>query len=275
MTAHKYPFCVKLLGFPADEEGQIHLALEEAPSEGPSYFCLHEDSLQEPDITIANGDDLAALAALVATERGPLQPAVIIGKASDEFAFPQLARPIDPDRMFEVLADLILRRADARAQITSREQLPRPERRRKERLDLDITDPAEYQRRRRKPPGGAVLIVDKRGALRDHVAKLMAEHKLSVEWTDSGPAALRLCEETPISVVIINTSVPGIDPYALCAEIKQKQGAERIAVILLVNSAFPYHTVRARAAGVRGLLDKPVADRHLVSVLKKMLSIPT
>ena len=119
-----------------------------------------------------------------------------------------------------------------------------------------------------------VLIVDKRGALRDHVAKLLKPYEhLSVEWTDSATSALKLCEETPVSVVIVNTSTPSIDPYELCKSIKAQPGGERIAVVLLVNQAFGYDTMRARAVGVRGMLDKPVADRHLLAALRKLMSL--
>jgi CheY-like chemotaxis protein len=148
------------------------------------------------------------------------------------------------------------------------------ERRRRQRPDFDLTDPADYTPRRKGPPEGAVLIVDKGAALRDHVAKLFSTRKLSVEWTDSASTAVRLCEETAVAVVLINTSTPGVDPYTLCAQIKQLDSANRVAVVLLVGDSFPYHASRARAAGVRGLLDKPVADRHLEATIKKLLSLP-
>lgn len=86
--------------------------------------------------------------------------------------------------------------------------------------------------------------------------------------------AVRLCEETPVAVVLINTSTPGIDPYALCAAIKARPEAARVAVVLLVGPTFAYDAARAAAAGVRGFLDKPVADRHLLGAIKKLLSLP-
>jgi CheY-like chemotaxis protein len=119
-----------------------------------------------------------------------------------------------------------------------------------------------------------VLIVDQRGALRDHLAKLLGARKRAIEWTDSAPTALRLCEETPVALVIINTSMPGIDPYGLCARIKDAPDGARIAVVLLVGPNCPYDPVRGKAAGVRGLLDKPVGDRHLLGAVKRLLSLP-
>jgi CheY-like chemotaxis protein len=73
---------------------------------------------------------------------------------------------------------------------------------------------------------------------------------------------------------MINTSTPGIDPYALCGDIKAQGGAGRTAVVFLVSPAFHYDSARARDAGVRGMLDRTVPDRHLVAALQKLLSLP-
>ncbi|QNA90454.1 hypothetical protein G4G28_21670 [Massilia sp. Dwa41.01b] len=67
---------------------------------------------------------------------------------------------------------------------------------------------------------------------------------------------------------------PGIDPYALSRAIKSQAGAGRTAVVLLVGHTFSYDSALARGAGVRGLLDKPVADRNLVAVLQRLAALP-
>lgn len=274
MHAQKYPFAVRLIGFAPAESAGITAALTRAPQAGPAYAILHDDSLQEPDLYLANGDDLAALATLAGANPSASQPALIVGAPAAEFPFPRIGRPLDPLRMFELLAELVGARADALARIAARGLPCVPERRRRQRLDFDLTDPSLHQSRRREPPSGAVLIIDKGGAFRDHVAKLLGARRLPVEWTDSAPTAVRLCDETPVALVMVNTSTPGIDPYRLCAAIKALASAARIAVVFLVGATFSYDSARARAAGVRGMLDKPIADRHLVAALKRLLSLP-
>ena len=274
MHVQKYPFAVRLIGFAPAESASLAAALALAPAAGPAYAVLADDSLQDPDFYLANGDDLAALAVLAGANPSAIQPALIVGAPAAEFPFPRVERPLDPLRMFELLAGLVDSRAAALARITARGLPLLPERRRRQRLDVDLTNPAVYAARRREPPKGAVLIIDKGGAFRDHVAKLLGARRLSVEWTDSASTAVRLCDETPVALVLVNTSTPGIDPYQLCAEIKSLAEATRIAVVFLVGASFAYDSVRARAAGVRGMLDKPIADRHLVATLKKLLSLP-
>jgi CheY-like chemotaxis protein len=273
MHAPKNPFAVRLLGFAPAERAQIETVLARAPFAGPSYFCLHDDSLQEPDLFIANGDDEAALAWLRSARPGALQPAALVG-GSGVAGLPRLARPLNAFQLYEVLVELLEERARTLALLTARGQPFLPERRRHPRLGLDLGDEAFYASQRQPPPSGAVLIIDKGGAFRDHVARVVGTHKLAIEWTDSGRTAVRLCDETPVSLVMVNTSTPGIEPYSLCSSIKAQDGAARTAVIFLVSPAFHYDSTRARDAGVRGLLDKPVADRHLVAALQKLLSLP-
>lgn len=274
MHEKKYPCAVRLAGFPPLEQASIAATLAQAPPSGPAYFCLLDDSLQEPDLTIANGDDLHAMAALPTNGMAELHPALVVGESMTDHGFPQLPRPVPPEKLFALMASLVARRADAMARIMASGLPFIPERRRSPRLDLDLTDPSEYIMRRRSPSSGAVLIIDKGAAFRDHLARLVATRRMGVEWTDSAPAALRLCEETPVSVVMVNTAATSIDPYQLCSAIKRQDTGSRIAVVLMVSCSYPYDSARARACGVRGLLDKPIPDRALVGALQRLLSLP-
>lgn len=270
MHAPKHPYAVRPFGFGPDDTAQLAALLARAPPAGPAYFCLLDESLQEPDVFLANGDDPVALARLDAMRPGPLQPALVLGGAGN-CRYPCLARPLDAASLHAELAVLMHQREQQLAVLTGGWALP-VDRRRHPRVEAD--DGHAWDSRRQGAPCGALLIIDKGGAFRDHVAEVLGARRLAVEWTDSGQAAVRLCDETPVSLVMINTSTPGIDPYALCSAIKDQDGAARTAVIFLVSQAFRYDSVRARDAGVRGLLDKPVADRHLLAALHKLLSLP-
>jgi CheY-like chemotaxis protein len=274
MHAPKYLYAVCLIGFEPAERLQIETALGQGPIAGHAYSCLLEDSLQEPDLYLANGDAPQALEHLAQLRPGPMQPALVIGGSGNAMAFPRLPRPLNSFQLLEGLGELVEMRAQALLLIAARGLPVAPERRRHVRLDGHSPDPMLYASQRQPPPSGAVLIIDKGGAFRDHVAHVLATPGHPVEWTDSAPAAVRLCDETPVAVVMINTPTPGIDPYALCSAIKAQGGAGRTAVVLLVGRGFRYDSTRARDAGVRGLLDKPVADRHLMAALHKLLSLP-
>jgi CheY-like chemotaxis protein len=266
MHAQKIATAVRLLGFAPDFAAHLVTLLAGAPRSGPLYACLHEDSLQEPDIVLADGSSAAALAWLDGMRCAP--PALVIGGLVHA-GYDHLAHPLDPDQLYADMARLLAERRRGLALLSARGEPLLAERRRRPRLGPD----AGGADGRRPPRDGKVLIVDKGGAFRDHLAGLVGDCRLSIAWTDSAPMAVRLCDETPVSVAMINTAAPGIDPYGLSRAIKAQQGAGRTAVVLLVGKTFSYDSTLAHGAGVRGLLDKPVADRSLVAMLQRLTSL--
>ncbi|MBV8123773.1 MAG: response regulator, partial [Paucibacter sp.] len=161
MQAERFPFAVRLVGFSPDEARALAALLEQAPSSAPGYFSLSGDSLQEPDLLIANGDELTALAALSTLASGELRPALIVGHSALALPYPSLPRPVAADGLHVALEQLVARRADALARLAASGLPPVPERRLRERLDFDLTDPAEYVAMRRHGSRGAVLVVDR------------------------------------------------------------------------------------------------------------------
>lgn len=267
MHAQKVPTAVSLLGFGQQEAAHLAALLAAAPRSGPLYARLHDDSLQEPDIVLASGANPAALACVDGMRCAP--PALVIG-GPVHGAYDHLALPVDPPRLYEAMLHLLIERRRALALLRARGQPVLAERRRRPRLGPQAGCAAE----RRPPRDGKVLIVDKGGAFRDHLAGLVGARGLAIAWTDSAPMAVRLCDETKVALAMINTAAPGIDPYNLSRTIKAQEGAGRTAVVLLVGRTFSYDSTLARGAGVRGLLDKPVGDRSLVCMLQRLASLP-
>lgn len=269
MVAQKIPIAVRLLGFEPGEASRVSAMLCEAPRAGPAYVCLHEDSLQEPDLYLVDGENPAALLRLGSMRSMPL--ALQVG--GSEHGLARLDRPVSAEALHAMLAHLVAERRRALELLCERGEPPLPERRRRQRL-ADDSLAVDGTALRQPPRPGKILIVDKEGAFRDHMARLVGERRLAIAWTDSASTAVRLCDETQVGVAMINTSTPGIDPYALCSAIKAQEGAGRTAVVFLVGKTFAYDTARAHSAGVRGLLDKPVADRSLVAILARLTSMP-
>lgn len=275
VVPHKHaahlPYSVRLLGFEPAERHHLGALLTQHPEGGPAYTCLGEDSLQEPDFYIADGDGADGLAALTRANPGPVQPAMVVAQAPAPLPFPRVARPFHRAQLHEVLAEMVSRRAQALALLRACDRTG-PERRRHPRIESSRSD-AAWQHRRQAAPSGAVLILDNRGAFRDHVARLLGGRRMAIQWTDSAPVALRLCDETPVSLVMINTGTAGVDPYRVCAAIKAQEEALRTAVVLLCAPAFRFDSARGRDCGLRGVLDQPVGDRDLVAVLHRLLSL--
>jgi len=272
MQARKSPTAVRLLGFAPDDDAAIGALLCAAPPCGPAYACLHAHSLQEPDLYLANGDNPAALLCLAGMRSTPL--VLQIGGAEHGNGWMQVARPLEAAPLHATLSQLVAERRRTLERLCACGEPPLPERRRRQRGTSACLEP-DVLALRQPPHSGKVLVVDQGGAFRDHLAQLAGPRRLAIAWTDSAPAAVRLCDETPVPLAMINTSAPGIDPYALCAAIKAQKGAGRTAVVFLVGRSFCYDAARAHTAGVRGLLDQPAGDRSLVAVLVRLADMPS
>jgi CheY-like chemotaxis protein len=273
MSANVFPFAVRLIGFSDQETEAFDRNFAAPQGKGYGYFRLWEDNLQDPDLYIVNADELRALVTLADLRPTSVRPALLAGSPAVDLPYPRIERPIKWVQLYKALDDLVEKRADALSRLEASDVIAVPERRRRDRLDLDLTDPAEYERMRSKPPpqGGAVLIVDRKPALRDYLADLLASRRIPVVWTDDETNAVEICKQRPVAMVMINTSTPDVDPYRLCWAVKEKNAPTRTVVIFLVSKPFQYDVQQARYVGADGFLNKPLASHHLISVFKKFL----
>lgn len=274
MTTDRYPFAVRLVGFPPDAAHALAQGLQRAPKDGPGYHCLSEDSLQDPDIYLANGTELKALAAIASLAAGDVRPALVLGATDVALPYPNLPLPVQWNALYAELARLVARRAEVLAGLSASGAPLVPERRRRERLDLDLTDPAEYARMRKPRLQGAVLCVDANPAFSEELGKSLRKFRTETAWAVDGVAALAICRQRPVAVVLLDFAAPIIDHYLLCAQLRSdlSHGAAP-EVVFLVSRPADYDSTRARAAGAAGMLDKPLAEHHLQSALRKLMRL--
>lgn len=266
----RFPFAVRMIGFLPEETAAIANKFSENRSKGYSYFCLAEDNLQDPDLFLANASEWKALVALSYLGPSAVRPVLLVGTPEIEMPHPRTESPIKWPQLLNELDALIEQRADTLSRLEASDVVTVPERRRRDRLDVDLTDPGEYVRMRRPPVIGGVLIIDKNAALSDYVANLLARRKVPVNWADDEAAGLDYCRKSKVSLVMVNTSTPKVDPYRLCEAIKTNIAA-RATVIFFVGKSFTYDQALARHVGCDGFLNKPVTSNCLVSVFKKFL----
>lgn len=272
MSAQLFPFAVRLLGFGPQEAAAFDAAFAARQGQGFGYVRLEDDNLQDPDLHIAAASHLGALAALAHWRPSELRPALLIGRPAVQLDYPRIDMPVLWPDLFNALDRLIERRADALSRLEASDVVTVTERRRRPRPDIDLTDPADYEKLRGTiPENGAVLVIDRNSASRDYLAELLARQRIPVLWAGDESTAVELCRTIPMAAVLINTSTPGIDPYRLCWGIKEKNSPVRTTVILLLGNASEYDRQQARYVGVEGFLTKPIANHHLVTVLKKYL----
>lgn len=272
MSPAYFPYAVRPFGFNDEELVALELAFASPEGKGYGYFLLEEDNLQDPDIYLARGSDLRALVRLSDLKPSDVRPALVVGEPLIDLPYARIAAPIEQPALIAALDDLVEKRADALARLEASDVVLVPERRRRNRLDLDLTDPGEYEKMRvQRPVDGIVLVLDKSPALRDYLRDLLERYRLRVEWAGDEESAVALCKSCPTAIMLINTSTPGVNPYRVCWAVKDKDSAASTAVVFLVSKPFVYDQEQARYVGADGFLNKPLASHHLISVLKKFV----
>ncbi|MBI3229384.1 MAG: response regulator [Burkholderiales bacterium] len=268
-----FPFALRLLGFSEHEFDVFQVNFENEKDRQPNYFCLSDDSLQEPDIYLVNGEDIKALAQLSDINPGPARPALIVGKPKVDVPWPYVKKPLQWEHLFQHLGILVGARAESLSALTAAELVAVPDRRRRPRLDFDLTDQSHYLKMRRPPAQGGVLLIDRSDDFCVQLRELMARYQVAVDWNNTHDGSVQHVQKRATAVVMINTSLLHLDPYQLCQDVKKAANGKSIAVILLVGKNFDYDSERARAAGSDGLLDKPLQMNQVVLALKKFLPI--
>lgn len=270
MQKQSYPFAVRLLGFAEQDAVTFDERFAEWP--GKKYVRLLTGNLQDPDLYMANGDNLKAVVELADLRPSDIRPALLIGAPAVPLPYAFLNKPLSWGLVFETLDKLIETRADALSKLAAAGSVAVPERRRRNRVDIDFTDPDDYQRMRAAvPESGGILVVDKNPAFRANLADLLLRYDLPVAWVSDEARAVDVCEKQPIALVMINTSTPGVDPYRLASVVRGTTCSRKTAVVLLLSEPGTYDAENAALCGIDGFLMKPLGSGNLFGVLKKFL----
>lgn len=82
---------------------------------------------------------------------------------------------------------------------------------------------------------------------------------------------LHLAKASRPDLILLDIHLPGMDGYALSERLKADPACAAIPVVAVSADAMPEHIERARAAGFRDYLTKPVDLNHLHRLLTHYL----
>ena len=91
----------------------------------------------------------------------------------------------------------------------------------------------------------------------------LAPRRYVVEHALTGPEALAKALADPPDVVIIETQLPIIDGFALCALLRNDAKTQRLPIVMIAADGRPLELDRARRAGATAVVVKPCAPDAL------------
>ena len=115
-----------------------------------------------------------------------------------------------------------------------------------------------------------VLIIDDSPGVRHHVETALSGHGMTVVCADSAMVGLtRLRGDADIALVLCDMNMPGMTGMQFLLAVKAI--GITTPVVLMTSDSKPESITRARAAGARGWIVKPIASSALFATVQGLL----
>lgn len=117
----------------------------------------------------------------------------------------------------------------------------------------------------------AVLVVDDDIASRRYMAAKFLDLHYRVDFAESGEQALELFRVNRYNAVFLDATLPGIDGFEVCKQMKTRPDRRKTAIIFVTSRHSTFDRVKGAMAGCDAYLTKPLDQERLVEVLDKFL----
>ena len=116
-----------------------------------------------------------------------------------------------------------------------------------------------------------VLIVDDSKSIRNEVAEILERAGYGViEAADGAEALARLNEQAVINLVVLDVNMPGMNGLDVLERIQSEHRERNLPVLMLTTEAERTLVERAKKAGAKGWLLKPIKTDLLVSTVSRL-----
>ena len=119
-----------------------------------------------------------------------------------------------------------------------------------------------------------VLVVDDSETIRQQVGRALEQAGFSVVEAGDGIEGLDRVSQHQFSMVILDVNMPRLNGLDLLERLKGDPKTAHLPVLMLTTEAHQAMIERAKKAGAKGWIVKPVKMEHLVSAVNKLASAP-
>jgi two-component system chemotaxis response regulator CheY len=119
-----------------------------------------------------------------------------------------------------------------------------------------------------------VLVVDDSETIRQQVGRALEQAGFSVIEAGDGIEGLDRVAQHQFSMVILDVNMPRLNGLDLLERLKGDPKTADVPVLMLTTEAHQTLMDRAKKAGAKGWVIKPVKMEHLISAVNKLASAP-
>lgn len=116
-----------------------------------------------------------------------------------------------------------------------------------------------------------VMLVDDNALDREMLSRRLTRRGYVVRESGNGIEALEQLRLDPPHIVLLDTSLPGLDGLALTRALKADAATRHVPVVVLTAHALLQHKEQALAAGCDAFDTKPVALVRLLATMEALL----
>ncbi len=116
-----------------------------------------------------------------------------------------------------------------------------------------------------------ILIVEDEAEIARLIQQTLEAESFSCRICRDGINALRIFQEDPPDVIVLDLMLPGLDGLEVCARIRQKPGAKDPYILMLTARGEEIDRVIGLSTGADDYLVKPFSPRELVARVRALL----
>ncbi|WP_456413633.1 response regulator [Thiolapillus sp.] len=110
-----------------------------------------------------------------------------------------------------------------------------------------------------------ILIVDDNADMIHLLSKLLTDRGHHVRAAKDSELALKVAQSNPPELFLLDISMPGMDGYELCAELKKQESLQDVPVIFVTGHEQEESKIKAFDAGGVDYICKPIHSEELMS----------
>jgi DNA-binding response OmpR family regulator len=123
------------------------------------------------------------------------------------------------------------------------------------------------------PDTTTILIVDDDPTTCTLTTTVLEREGYRTRFCTSGKDAIELVASTPISLVLLDVVMPGMDGFEVCARLRAMEAGKKLPIILLTGRDDVDTRIEGIQSGVSEFLAKPVSRHELVARVRAQLHI--
>ncbi|MDV3427097.1 MAG: response regulator transcription factor [Bacillota bacterium] len=116
-----------------------------------------------------------------------------------------------------------------------------------------------------------ILIVDDEEHIRELISFNLKNNGYETITADNGNSAVKIIDDEPIKLVILDLMLPGMDGYEVCKKIRYNPKTTDIPIIMLTAKSEEIDKVLGLELGADDYMTKPFSIRELLARVKALL----